>query len=252
MARSILKNTRFFADGYNLSGYTRSFGPLSVEFDTDEMATLTDAVKGTLLGQPTFSVGTLNGVFDNTATSGLHVLASVIAARNVCVLIGGESAPAAGCPAFAGKFNQLAYPVEFGNVEPTGSIQFGKTPVTNLLNYIKPWGVCLQPGDSQTGANSATGVDDNGAATTAGGYLAYQILSITGSGTATISIDDSANNSTWLALSGATTGAISNTSAPTSGVVQLGTTATVRRYLRWQLSLSGSTACSFVLTFVRG
>lgn len=251
MARSLLQNCRFYADGYDLSGNTRSFGPLDVSFETSDISGLTWAAKGSLLGKPAMTIGTLNGIFDTATGEDLHTFAQTIASRNVLALIGGVSAPALGCPAFAGKFNQTGYPVEFGDVMITASIPFGAQPITGLTNYQNPWGVCLHPSGSETGANSSAGVD-NAAATTAGGYMAYQILSITGTGSATITVQDSADNNTWLALSGATTGAVANTSAPTSGIVQLATTATVRRYLRWQLSLTGATACTFVLAFIRG
>jgi hypothetical protein len=134
----------------------------------------------------------------------------------------------------------------------TVTVPFGGQANSAVMKYADPWGVLVHAKASRTAANSSTTGIDNGAATTAGGYLMYQIFSITGTGTATVSIDDSADGSSYTALSGATSGAISNTSAPTAGIVQLATTATVRRYLRWQLSLTGATACEFAIAFVRG
>lgn len=62
------------------------------------------------------------------------------------------------------------------------------------------------------------------------GFQAYlQVFSI-GSGTATVTIEDSANNSTWATLAG---GVFANVTAPTVERIQSSSsTATVRRYLR--------------------
>ena len=78
--------------------------------------------------------------------------------------------------------------------------------------------------------------------------MVYQVLA--GNGTATISIDNSANNSAFTALSGATTGSI-NCAVVQHGIVALGVTATVRRYLRWQIALGTATSVTFALSFHR-
>ena len=108
----------------------------------------------------------------------------------------------------------------------------------------------LHTKSAETAANSATGAGiDNGAASTAGGYLAF--MGFAGNGTATISIDDSADDSSYSALSGATSGELDFSSVQ-FGLVALGTTATVRQYLRWQLALNTATTVTFALAFVRG
>ncbi len=53
--RTVLKNSRFYMDGYDFSGYSRMFGPLSWTFATDEQAALTDGVKNSLLGHATIT-----------------------------------------------------------------------------------------------------------------------------------------------------------------------------------------------------
>ena len=133
------------------------------------------------------------------------------------------------------------------------TIQLGGIDQTAGMNYKKFFGHMLHVLGSETGANTANTNVNNGAASTAGGWLMYHITSITGAGTVTISVDDSANGTTWAALSGATSGAIATASAPASGIVQLATTATVRQYLRWQVAFAGSaSACEFALSFIRG
>jgi hypothetical protein len=248
--RTILKHARAYIDGYDLSGYTRSYGPLEVVFDEHEGTTLTDGVKNILPGHARLSMGTLNGVFDNTATSGIHtVLSAATGKRTVMLPIGMRGAPAAGDPVFCGEFEQLGY-LEEGEGMLTVSAAMGmwSARATSLL-YDKAWGLLLHAKAAATAANSTTGAGiDNGAASASGGYFAYMVFS--GDGTATLSVDDSADDSSYSALSGATSGSI-DCSSVQYGIVALGTTATVRQYLRWQIALGTATTVTFASAFVR-
>lgn len=250
--RTVKRWVRVYVDGYDMSGYTRDIGPLSVTYDEVEQLALSDGVRGALPNQPDISIGTLNGLFDNTASSGIHaVLGSAGVSRDVLVAIGIRAEPAAGDPAFMGAFNHNGYHIAPAGGDIALTVPFGKTSPAEAMLYEKPWGVLLHANGEEEGANSAAGIDDYGAPTAAGGFLVYQILSVTGTGTVTISVDDSANNSAWTALSGATSGAIAHTAVPCAGIIQLGKTATVRRYLRWQMALDTITAATFVLGFMR-
>ena len=95
--RTLKKYTRVYVDGYDMSGYSRMIGPLQWEFEeVDLTAPMGDSVKGYLPGHPTISPGTLNVVFDNTATSGAHaVLSSQNDDRVVLVAIGDRVSPPA-------------------------------------------------------------------------------------------------------------------------------------------------------------
>lgn len=236
-----------------MSGYALDPGERGIEFDTGEAACLSDAVKGVLMGKPTVTFGPVNGVFDNTATSGIHVLANAAQGtrRYLMHARGVLAAPTIADDVFCAIMLQQSYKATQADNTSAVNMAFSHD-ATAGLNYSQHFGALLNPFTSRTAANSATTSHDNGAASAAGGWMMYQIYSITGAGTATISIDDSADGTNFSALSGATSGAISNSAAPTAGFVQLGTTATVRRYLRWQLALSGSTAITFALAFMRG
>jgi hypothetical protein len=251
--RSTVNHERVYIDGYDMSGYTIDPGERGATFEEAEATCLSDAGRGYLVHNPTWTFGPLNGSFDNTATSGLHVLANSAQGvrRNIMHIRGVQAAPAIGDDAFCAPMLQTAYQGGTGDIV-TATLTFAHDNTSGLL-YSNPFGAVLHTLTSETGANSANTNADEGAATTKGGWLMYQILSITGTGTVTISVDDSANGTSWSALSGATTSAIATASAPTSGFVQLGVTATVRRYLRWQLALGGSAnGCTFALCFMRG
>lgn len=253
--RTLGEFQRLYVDGYDLSGYVMDTGERGVEYAEYEAKTLADPINGVLAGKPTVTLGPINGVFDNTATSGHHVLAAAAqgARRNCLLAIGVRGVPVFGDDIFCAPMYQLAYKAAPGDGIVTARIDFGGVDQTANLNYDEFWGKLLHAYGAETGANTANTNVNNGGATAYGGWMMYHIRSIAGTGTATISLDDSANGTTWAALSGATSGAIATASAPTSGIVQLAKTATVRQYLRWQIALGGSaTGCTFVLGFMRG
>lgn len=250
--RTVSRWTRLYADGYDLSSYTMSVGPLDYVFEEADLTTLGDAIRGVLPNKPGVKIGTLNGVFDNTATSGLHtVISGAGTYRTVMIPIGIRAEPAAGDPVFNGIFLQGAYQAS-GDGPVTVSVPFSDWYTSQIIAYSRPWGNLLHANSARTsaeGANTGSADVDGGASSSAGGYMAYQVFA--GNGTATISVDDSANNSDWLALSGATTGSV-DWSTVAGGLVALGTTATVRQYLRWQVAFGTATSITFALAFVRG
>jgi len=76
VGRTAARWTRVYVDGYDVSGMARTIGPLDSVYDEAEMTAMADGVKTYLPNHPHVNVGTLNTVFDNTATSGIHALAS--------------------------------------------------------------------------------------------------------------------------------------------------------------------------------
>jgi len=252
MSRTVQRWSRIYVDGYDMSGYARSLSPLVCTFDEADLTALSDGVKGYLPARVNMGIGTINANLDNTATSGSHVvLSSAGVPRTVMVAQGMRAEPAQGDPAYMGVFQQSSYQAAEDGGAMVVSIGFDDYAATTRLNYERPWGVLLRPKTATTAANTAVGID-NGAATTRGGYLMYQVFA--GDGTATISVDVSTTtnlNASFTALSGATTGAI-DCSAPTSGIVQLATTASIGQYLRWQIALGTANTVTFALAFVRG
>lgn len=253
--RTLQKHFRVYGNGYDLSGFARSVGPFGLTYDEADLTVWTDSVKGYLRGQPQSDLGTFNAVFDNTATTGIHALMGTAGTiRNMLIAMGIRGAPAAGDPCFGGQFDQSAYQTADDGGALTVTIPFaGVNSAATTLIYPAMFGQIVHANGAETAANTGAGIDNyTGGATTTGGYMLYHVLaSSNASHTATISIDDSANNSTFAALSGATTGSITVT-AGVSGVVALGNTATVRQYLRWQLALGTATSVTFISAFIRG
>jgi hypothetical protein len=170
--------------------------------------------------------------------------------RTLMVAIGMSAEPAAGDPVYMGEFEQSNYTGEpAGGMYVNAGFENSSVRASSLL-YDNPWGVLLHANSAATAANTATGagIDTAGVATTFGGYLMYQVFA--GDGTATISVDDSADDSNYSALSGATSGEI-DFSTPTAGRIAIGRAATVRQYLRWQISLNSASTVTFALGFSR-
>ena len=257
MGRTHSKHGRLYVGGYELSAYVLQVGPLVNEWEFDEEATLTSNVMAVLggLGRGMPRFGEVNGVFDDTATHGLHALHSAPGSSHVVTYAQGiGAAPAQGDPVFCGQWTQTAYMPDPNKVGAVGArIVFGAPPSDGaLLDYGRSWGVLLHPNSAITGANSSPGVDDYGAATSAGGFGVLHILD--GDGTATISIEAAATNTdTAFDNAGALlTFDTTDMTTPAAEIKTLATNATVERYLRWQVTLGSATTLTAVIAFVRG
>ena len=253
IGRTLSRWARVYAGGYDLSCYSRDIGPLTEDYNAADLtATMCEAVRGWLPDTPTLSPGTLNGVLDNTATTGFHTVAAAWpgTAKVVTVAQGIRAIPAAGDPVFHGQFQVNSYQAIENGGAMTVTMPFGGWDANGLILYNKPWGVLLHANSAVTAANTAVGIDDYGVATALGGYMVYHVLA--GDGTATITVQDAATNSnaSFADITGATTGVI-DCSTVKSGIVALGIAADVRRYLRWQVTLGTANTVTFVLSFTR-
>jgi len=249
--RTHLKYVRVYMNGYDMSGFDRAIGPLSVDYDAPTSACLSDSVKGALCGHPTINAGVFNGVFDPVAF-GLHALFKTNATSiDLMVAVGIRAVPAPGDQVFGGVFAQKDYmvtPPMSGEV--TASITLPSYYAPSVPAYANPWGVLLHELKAETAIDQTFVIIDNGAATTAGGIMRCQVTASAGGTDFAVIVEDSANGSTFAALSGATTGTTHD--AIFSSVVALSTTATVRRYLRWGITLGTATSVTFALSFTRG
>jgi len=252
--RTLSRWTRLYLNGHDLSGDARAVGPLVHGQEIEEMEALNWQVKGGLPNQEQIGIGSINAILSANGADDIHdVFATPGQECTVMIPVGMRAEPAAGDPAFLALINQLNYNLDIGINNITIGIDTGARPVNIPLSHTKPWGVLLHAKAAKTEANAAVGIDDNGAASANGGYLMFQIFAAAGSGTVIVKVQDAATNSdgSFSDLSGATSGEIAHTDIPTAGIVQIGTTATVRRYLRWQIVLDGITSVTFALAFVR-
>jgi hypothetical protein len=258
--RTKVKHWRCYVDGYDLSGYSRSIGPLETTYDeADLTAYMGDAVKGYLPNTAHVNLGTLNAVLDNTAVTGLHTLmATAGIARDVLVPIGIRANPADGDPCFGGVFLDKAYQVTEDGGAVTVTIPWsGWADDAGTLLYASPWGTLLHakaqrvvadPVNDQPGFDNPSGM----VATEFGGYFVYHVFDGDG-GNLTLFVEDAAApniDGSFAPLVGATSGLI--TADPgVSGLVALDADAEVRQYLRWQIAFGTSVNVTFACAFMR-
>ena len=253
MPRTHKKNWRVYVDGYDMSSHAMGIGPLAHLAEPVGETALADALNGFLPGVNTVEVGTLNTIFDNTATTGSQIVLKTIGgSRVVSVAVGGVSAPVEGDPCFAGEFTQKDY-LASGDGMVTASIEFGPDSTATSLLYAIPWGNIIHAYGAETGANSGTSDHEHvDGQTTSGGFMVWQLFAANGTGTVTLSIeDDAATDGTYTSL--VTTAAINAATAPIGGVVALGIGVTVDAFTRWQVAFGGNTTtATFFISFHRG
>lgn len=250
--RTTLKSARVHMGGYEMSGFSRSFGPLDWTFDeVGSLVALTDAAKGYLPGVCDITPTVLNANFD-TGANGLHAVASGAGIPWVTTFLFGMNAePAMGDNVFCGRFQQVAYQAAEDSGGVVATLPFTGWDASQEVPYATPWGKLLHPYGAETAASTAAGLDML-AATAYGGYIVYHVFA--GDGTATIKVQKSTTtnlNASFSDLTGATSGSI-DCSTPTAGIVAVSKTLSIGQYLRWQIVLGTATTVTFSLSFVPG
>ena len=245
------KHIRVYDNGVDISGYSRSVGTLSWMFDAEPDAAVTDEVKNILIGKCDIAAGAYSAFLDNDA-AGLFNLANTGQGTQLfTVAIGANAAPVQGDNVFAWQFEQTAYNVEQGSGFVVVTVPFGGASYASALHYSKPWGRLLHAKGIETDINSAVGIDD-GASSSKGGIFVYHLLSSDGTVTLKAQHADTNLDGSFTDITGATSGSINASLAPKYGMVELSTTASIKRYLRWQISFGTATGISFVAAFIRG
>jgi len=252
VTRTNAKNHRVYIDGYDLSGYARALPTIDWGYEVAAEAALSDGINNIVLGQGFINLDALNVFLENDAAGAFAKHSANSGEVNVSFAMGTTAAPAAGDPAFAWKFKQSMYKAEAGDGFVNANIGFGGPSSEGVLTYSKPWGNILHPLGAETGANSAVGIDDVGAASTAGGVFFYHAT--TSDGTFTLTAEEASTNTdgNFALITGATSAEIDASAAPKHGLVALGTTAAIKRYLRFQISLNGAGTATFFCGFIRG
>lgn len=252
--RTTSKYARVYVDGYDLSGYTRSIGPVTWSFAQVDCASMIDDLKGFLPGQPIVNVGALNAIYDNTATTGIQAIGSAGngTQRTVLVPLGIRAVPAIGDPCFGGQFIQGEYSAAVStDGQITANLPFtGWSASASTLLYSKPWGKLVHANSSETGANSSGTAGESsatGAATAFGGYAVFMLFS--SSGAVTLKIQDSVDEVNGNYGDLISSGSLDASVTPTCALVALAKTATVKLYTRWQASGLGT--ASFAIGFFR-
>lgn len=251
MTRINDKFTRLYNNGVDISGYANTIGSLDWTYAAAPNAAMSDAVFNAIAGRVTISAGTINAFLDNDAAGLLNQVKTSATNYNLMVAYGTNAVSIAGDPMFAWQFEQMDFQAGGGEGFLPVTIPVGNASYSGILTHSKPWGVIVHPKGAETAVNTAVGIDDRGASSALGGIFVYHLFS--SDGTVTLKMQDAATNTnpSFSDLSGATSGSITAASTPASGMVALSTTATVRRYLRWQLVFGTATTATFACGFIR-
>ena len=253
MTRTNSKYTRVYVNGYDISGTANNIGTVGATFDAPPVAAYTDDVMNTVMGQSSIVCGPLN-TFLAPASSGSDAFELGKAGNgvfDVMIPFGTLAAPVAGSPMFAWKMYDGGYQAS-GEGVVAATLDFKNAAYSTVKGYESPFGYLAHAKGAETAVNTAVAVIDAGASTAKGGVFVYQLFSSNGTVTLSLQEADTNSNGSFAALTGATSGSLDATTTPASGMVALGLTATVKRYIRWQLAFGTANTATFALGFIRG
>lgn len=220
MAKQSGLGDQLFIGGYDVGADINSISSLSTPRAVLPATGITKSAMERFFGQRDASAEFVS--YFNDATGAVHEsLKGLPVTDTQLMYCRGEGI---GSEAFCLSGKQIDYNPNRGD---DGSLLFTTTAQSN--GFGADWSDQLTAGaDTHASAASTTSLDT--AASASFGWQAYlQVFSV-GSGTATITIEDSADNSAFATLSG---GVFTNATARTFERLQSATdTATVRRYLR--------------------
>lgn len=222
---------RVYVNGFDVSAYLQT-ASVAKSADTAETTTFQSAAKTYIAGltDATFS---LDGLFDRTAGASDVVLNAALGTDSqiITVLPAGDTIPATG---YGGSGYGAAYDVQAGigdAVKVSASVQsaVGAEAVTSQHALA-----------SRTTSGTATVVDVGATHVDGTGYVAYLHCTAMPAGTVIVKLQDSADNSTYADISGATFTNLTTASANTAQ--RLATAGTVRRYTRAVWTATSGTA----------
>ena len=213
-----------WVDGNDLSGDTQKVGKISKSFKTLEMTGIDKSAFERKTGQLDGAIEMTN--FFNPSASQAHPVLSTLP-RTDRIVSYIHRGSAIGTPIATMVAKQIDYA---GNRESSG--MFTLDVKSNANAWWLDWGLTLTAGKrvDTTGTNGA-GVDFQiyGAPANFGAQFYLHVFAFTGT-TCTIKIQDSADNSSFADLAGASFTAV--TTAPGAQRLATGRAATTRRYLR--------------------
>lgn len=232
--------SRFFLDGYDISGDVGAVGTIRTSNNPLDVSSIDvggmKRISGRKSGEMSWNV------FFNDAAAQEHVALKAITRTDRCAMWA-QSCAAIGDLGIAVRGKQMSYDWNLG-------ADGGLIGAVQMLSNGSPteFVELLTPGKrTDTGATNGASLD--GAAATTYGLAAYAFLTDFTGTDITLTIEDSANNSAFSAISG---GAFTQFTAVGGQRLQTAINGDVRRYVRIASSTSaGFTSATFVVAFVR-
>ena len=239
----LMRFTRLYFGGYDLSGDQRTFSALENSFGSTDMTGEKDAIEN-FLSNKRRKVGVKGyQALLNDASGGAYaVLKNAPQTGIVSVYLGGGDVPAVGDMAYLLPAVQLADTTEFNSQVGALSTDFemNTAQVSSLVD--SPIGVVLEPKTALTITTTGTSVN-NLAGTTAGGRANLHVF-VSSGGVWAFTIEHSTNDSAWSTLLTFTAdgGSVTAEHKTVSG--------TVNQYVRF-LATRTSGTCTVACAFAR-
>lgn len=230
------KNTAVYFNAKDLSPYLTA-ADLDADVDTGDTTTFQSTWKTALAGQVGIKQG-FQGFYDPTVTE-LTASLGVDFGSNVLTY----------CPAGAAAIADRARLLDvattgYAETSPVGGIVAIKWAV--MASGTVGFGDVLHPLAEDT--NTTTGASKDDAAATSTGWIAHLHVTAVDAGSWVVKLQDSADNSAWADVSGASFAAL--TAAGKERLVSSSTTATLRRYVRYVATRTGGSAGDGITFFL--
>lgn len=239
MSKSSGLGDNFYVDGYDLSGDTQMLGGIGGSVGVLDVTGIDKSAHERIGG---LRAGVMNWTsFFNPAASHSHAKLKTLPRTDVVESYFRGTTLGNSAASMVGK--QIGYNPNRG---ADGSLLLTVESQSN--GYGLCWGRMLTAG-LRTDVAATNGASINTVASASFGWaMAVHLIALTGANI-TISVEDSANDIAWVALSGATTTAMS--AAGAQWVVASSSTATVRQYLR-AVTTGTFTSATFAVNFIKG
>ncbi len=230
--------SRFFLDGYDISGDVGAIGTIRAGRNPLDVSSIdvsgTKRISGRKFGEMGWTV------FFDDAAAAEHVALKAIT-RTDRYALWAQSCVAIGDLGIAMLGKQMSYDWNFGaDGGAIGTVQMLSNGAP--VEFVE----LLTPG-KRTDTTGTNGSSLDGAAATTYGLAAYAFLTDFSGTNITLTLEDSANNSAFSAITG---GAFTAFTAVGAQRIQTAVGGTVRRYVRVVSSGTFSSA-TFVVVFVR-
>ena len=242
----VLRWARLYISGYDLSGDARSFGSLANGI-TEVDRTGWDEAHRNFISDDQRMVGISDLQVIMNDTSGRAYNRLITEANNALIdlLFGGAGVPAIGDPAYMLRSEQISAVVSLDARLGVMSANFAADAAQYTAAAYNPFGVILQDPATQLTETTNSNAVAHGAATTAGAWANLQVTA-TSSGDYAFKLQDSANDSDWSDISGATF----VLDGGTVGAESIETTENTAKYVRL-VSTKTAGSCNVLCTFAR-
>jgi hypothetical protein len=228
-----------YVGGYNLSGDVQAVGNVGGGCGVLDVTSIDKSAYERIGGLRDGRIEMTT--FFNPASSRAHPVLSALPRTDVNVTY--ARGTTIGSPAASLVAKQIGYE---GTRAADGMFTFGVSAQANSYGLV--WGQLLTAGlRTDTTATNGTGLDTTASASF--GWSAFLHLTAFTGTNVTVAIEDSADNASWSALSGASFGALTGVGAVR--VAGATSTATVRRYVR-AVTSGTFTSATFAVVLHKG